>query len=84
MAILITVQGPETGQKHSLDNACTILGRQYDSTIYIKLAPGLADQVLLPYWKTDLEANLIQKTADLAVQFGYATAKPNMKQLLGS
>ena len=51
---------------------------------YIKLAPGLADQVLVPYWKTDLEPNLIQKTADLAVQYGYATTKPNMKQLLGS
>ena len=31
---------------------------------YIKLAPGLADQVLVPYWKTDLEPALIQKTAD--------------------
>jgi NitT/TauT family transport system substrate-binding protein len=51
---------------------------------YIHLAPGLADQVLLPYWKTDLETNLIKKTADLAVQFGYATTKPDMKQLLGS
>ena len=38
----------------------------------------------MPYWKTDLEPDLIQKTADLAVQYGYATAKPNMKQLLGS
>ena len=51
---------------------------------YIKLAPGLSAQVLLPYWKTDLEANLIQKTADLALQYGYTTRKPDMKQLLGT
>ena len=51
---------------------------------YIKLQPGLADEVLVPYWKPDLEPNLIQKTADLAVQYGWATTKPNMKQLLGS
>jgi NitT/TauT family transport system substrate-binding protein len=51
---------------------------------YINLAPGLQNQVLLPFWHTDLEANLIQKTADLAVQFGYATRKPDMKQLLSS
>jgi NitT/TauT family transport system substrate-binding protein len=51
---------------------------------YIKLAPGLQDQVLLPFWHTDLETNLIQKTADLAVQYGYTTRKPDMKQLLGT
>jgi NitT/TauT family transport system substrate-binding protein len=51
---------------------------------YIKLAPGLQEQVLLPFWHTDLEANLIQKTADLAVQYGYTTRKPDMKQLLAS
>jgi NitT/TauT family transport system substrate-binding protein len=51
---------------------------------YIRLAPGLSDQVLLPYWKTDLEAPLIQKTADLALQFGFTTRKPDMKQLLGT
>jgi len=51
---------------------------------YINLAPGLQDQVLLPFWRTDLEANLIQKTADLAVQYGYTTRKPDMKQLLAS
>jgi NitT/TauT family transport system substrate-binding protein len=51
---------------------------------YINLAPGLANQVLLPYWKTDLESNLIKKTANLAVQFGYATTTPDMKQLLAS
>jgi NitT/TauT family transport system substrate-binding protein len=51
---------------------------------YINLAPGLQEQVLLPFWHTDLEANLIQKTADLAVQYGYTTRKPDMKQLLGT
>ena len=51
---------------------------------YINLAPGLQAQVLLPFWRTDLEANLIQKTADLAVQYGYTTRKPDMKQLLAS
>jgi hypothetical protein len=51
---------------------------------YMTLAPGLADQVLLPSWHTALQPNLIQKTADLALQFGYTTRKPDMKQLLGS
>ena len=45
---------------------------------------ALPDEVLVPYWRPDLEPNLIQKTADLAVQYGWATTKPNMKQLLGS
>jgi NitT/TauT family transport system substrate-binding protein len=51
---------------------------------YMTLAPGLADQVLLPSWHTALQPSLIQKTADLAQQFGYTTKKPDMKQLLGS
>ena len=51
---------------------------------YIKLAPGLQDQVLLPTWHTDVGASLIQKTADLALQYGYTTKKPDMKQLLGT
>ncbi|MCI0377560.1 MAG: SpoIIE family protein phosphatase [Gemmataceae bacterium] len=33
MAILITLQGPEVGRKFRLEKDCTILGRQYDSTI---------------------------------------------------
>jgi serine phosphatase RsbU (regulator of sigma subunit)/pSer/pThr/pTyr-binding forkhead associated (FHA) protein len=33
MGILITLQGPEAGRKYPLDADCTILGRQYDSTI---------------------------------------------------
>src|SRR2546430_8579151 len=37
---------------------------------YIKLAPGLADQVLVPYWKTDLAPKQLQKTADLAAPHG--------------
>jgi serine phosphatase RsbU (regulator of sigma subunit)/pSer/pThr/pTyr-binding forkhead associated (FHA) protein len=33
MAILITMQGPDPGQKFTLDMPCAILGRQADSTI---------------------------------------------------
>src|SRR5262249_46659077 len=33
MAILITLQGPDTGRKYALDSPTTILGRQADSQI---------------------------------------------------
>jgi sigma-B regulation protein RsbU (phosphoserine phosphatase) len=33
MAILITLQGPDAGQKYPLDQPCVVLGRQADSTI---------------------------------------------------
>jgi serine phosphatase RsbU (regulator of sigma subunit) len=33
MAILVTLQGPDPGQKYPLDRPCAILGRQADSTI---------------------------------------------------
>jgi sigma-B regulation protein RsbU (phosphoserine phosphatase) len=36
MAILLTLQGPEVGQKFTLDNACTILGRQFDCQISLQ------------------------------------------------
>ena len=49
---------------------------------YIKLAPGLSDQVVLPFWSADPQTSLISKTADLAQQYGYTSRKPDMKQLL--
>jgi NitT/TauT family transport system substrate-binding protein len=49
---------------------------------YIKLAPGLADQVVLPAWGTDPQASLIGKTADLAQSYGYTSRKPDLKQLI--
>src|SRR5205807_6036250 len=33
MAILITLQGPETGRKYPLDGSPTVLGRQADSAV---------------------------------------------------
>jgi serine phosphatase RsbU (regulator of sigma subunit)/pSer/pThr/pTyr-binding forkhead associated (FHA) protein len=33
MAILVSLQGPDPGQKYSLDRPCAVLGRQADSTI---------------------------------------------------
>jgi sigma-B regulation protein RsbU (phosphoserine phosphatase) len=33
MAILVTLQGPDPGQRYSLDTPCAVLGRQADSTI---------------------------------------------------
>jgi serine phosphatase RsbU (regulator of sigma subunit) len=33
MAILVTLQGPDPGQKYALDRPCAVLGRQADSTI---------------------------------------------------
>jgi NitT/TauT family transport system substrate-binding protein len=49
---------------------------------YITLAPGLADLVVLPNWNTNVDANLIGRTADLALQYGYITTKPDIKQLI--
>ena len=51
---------------------------------YITLAPGLADQVVLPNWMTRVDANLIGRTADLALQYGYITTKPDVKQLIAT
>lgn len=36
MGILITLYGPEVGQKFPLDKPCTILGRQYDCAICLQ------------------------------------------------
>src|SRR4051812_21401914 len=36
MGTLITLQGPETGQKFSLDQPSTILGRQFDCTVVLQ------------------------------------------------
>jgi NitT/TauT family transport system substrate-binding protein len=51
---------------------------------YITLAPGLADQVVLPNWMTRVDANLIGRTADLALRYGYITTKPDVKQLIAT
>jgi NitT/TauT family transport system substrate-binding protein len=51
---------------------------------YITLAPGLADQVVLPAWGTDVQASLLANTANLALQYGYTTRKPDLKQLIAA
>jgi NitT/TauT family transport system substrate-binding protein len=51
---------------------------------YITLAPGLAGQVVLPNWMTRVDATLIGRTADLALRYGYITAKPDVKQLIAT
>jgi NitT/TauT family transport system substrate-binding protein len=50
---------------------------------YIKLSPEVAAQVTLPEWSADVGAPLLQRTADLALKYGYLTTKPDISQLVG-
>jgi NitT/TauT family transport system substrate-binding protein len=50
---------------------------------YITLSPEVAAKVTLPEWSTDVETPLLQRTADLALKYGYLTAKPDVAQLVG-
>jgi NitT/TauT family transport system substrate-binding protein len=50
---------------------------------YITLSPEVAAKVTLPEWSTDVETPLLQRTADLALKYGYLTTKPNVAQLVG-
>jgi NitT/TauT family transport system substrate-binding protein len=50
---------------------------------YLTLAPEVAAHVVLPEWSTDVGAPLLQRTADLALQYRYLTTKPDVAGLLG-
>ncbi len=49
---------------------------------YIKLTPEVAAQVVLPEWSTDVGAPLLQRTAELALQYGYLTTAPDVNLLV--
>jgi NitT/TauT family transport system substrate-binding protein len=50
---------------------------------YITLSPEVAAEVTLPEWNPDVGAPLLQRTADLALKYGYLTKKPDIAQLVG-
>jgi NitT/TauT family transport system substrate-binding protein len=50
---------------------------------YITLSPEVAGKVTLPEWSTDVGTPLLQRTADLALKYGYLTAEPDVAQLVG-
>jgi NitT/TauT family transport system substrate-binding protein len=50
---------------------------------FITLSPAVAAQVTLPEWNPDVGAPLLQRTADLALKYGYLTTKPDVSQLVG-
>jgi NitT/TauT family transport system substrate-binding protein len=49
---------------------------------YIDLAPDVAARVTLPEWNTGVSQPLLQKTADLARQYGYLTTEPDIAKLV--
>jgi NitT/TauT family transport system substrate-binding protein len=51
---------------------------------YITLNQQVAGQVVLPEWSTDVGADLLGHTADLAQKYGYLSTKPDIGQLVGS
>jgi NitT/TauT family transport system substrate-binding protein len=50
---------------------------------YLNLKPEVAAHVVLPEWSTDVGAPLLQRTADLAKQYGYLSAEPDVTRLIG-
>jgi NitT/TauT family transport system substrate-binding protein len=50
---------------------------------FITLSPDVAANVTLPEWNPDVGALLLQRTADLALKYGYLTTKPDVNQLVG-
>jgi NitT/TauT family transport system substrate-binding protein len=50
---------------------------------YITLSPEVAGTVTLPEWSTDVGTPLLQRTAELALKYGYLTAEPDVAQLVG-
>jgi NitT/TauT family transport system substrate-binding protein len=50
---------------------------------FIKLSPEVAAKVTLPEWNPDVGAPLLQRTADLALKYGYLKTKPDITQLVG-
>jgi NitT/TauT family transport system substrate-binding protein len=49
---------------------------------YLTLTPEVAAHVVLPEWSTDVGAPLLQRTADLALEYGFLTTKPDVTRLL--
>jgi NitT/TauT family transport system substrate-binding protein len=50
---------------------------------YITLPPEVAARVTLPEWNADVGAPLLQRTADLALEYGYLKTKPDISRLVG-
>jgi len=50
---------------------------------YIKLTPEVAARVVLPEWSTDVGAPLLQRTGELALQYGYLKTAPDVNRLVG-
>ncbi|MEV6843687.1 ABC transporter substrate-binding protein [Actinoplanes sp. NPDC051411] len=50
---------------------------------YLTLKPEVAAHVVLPEWSTDVGAPLLQRTAELAKEYGYLTAEPDVTRLTG-
>jgi len=48
---------------------------------YIKITQQVADQVVLPEWSKDIGAELLGRTADYALKYGYLTTKPDIAKL---
>jgi NitT/TauT family transport system substrate-binding protein len=49
---------------------------------YTKIPPAGAQHMKLPQWKADLNRPTIEKTSDLALQYGYIKKKPNLDDLI--
>jgi NitT/TauT family transport system substrate-binding protein len=50
---------------------------------YLTLKPEVAARVVLPEWSTDVGAPLLQRTAQLAKQYGYLSTEPDVNKLIG-
>jgi NitT/TauT family transport system substrate-binding protein len=50
---------------------------------YLTLKPEVAARVVLPEWSTDVGAPLLQRTAELAKEYGYLSTEPDVTRLIG-
>jgi len=50
---------------------------------YIDLSPKVAAGVTLPEWNAGVDTQLLRRTADLALRYGYLSAVPDLSQLVG-
>jgi NitT/TauT family transport system substrate-binding protein len=51
-------------------------------TTYTKIPPAAAEKMTLPTWKADLNQPTIEKTAELAKQYGYIKEAPAIDELI--
>jgi NitT/TauT family transport system substrate-binding protein len=50
---------------------------------YLSLKPEVAAHVVLPEWNTDVGVPLLQRTAELAKEYGYLSTAPDVARLTG-